>query len=178
MPVPGGGIPMSSFDVRIFAIRRRPGRRVFEVRWRVAGQDRSRSFMTRALADSYRAELVRAARRRAPARRMADGPAWRAPRQHRTAEFPAGGSPPCARARDDPGSGDEGRLPGDHGAQAIHGTGMHVEPPIAALRDDLPRHAVPTCSTTQPSPGALDSLRSAVTRGTASTTARAAYRPS
>ncbi len=54
---------MSSFDVRIFAIRRRLGRRVSEVRWRVASQDRSRSFMTRALADSYRAELVRAARR-------------------------------------------------------------------------------------------------------------------
>jgi hypothetical protein len=52
---------MSSFDVRVFAIRRRPGRRVFEVRWRVAGRDKSRSFITRALADSYHAELVRAA---------------------------------------------------------------------------------------------------------------------
>ena len=54
---------MSSFDVRVFAIRRRPGRRVFEVRWRVAGHDRSRCFITRALADSYHAELVRAAHR-------------------------------------------------------------------------------------------------------------------
>jgi hypothetical protein len=54
---------VSSFDVRVFAIRRRPGRKAFEVRWRVAGRDRSRSFMTRALADSYRAELVREARR-------------------------------------------------------------------------------------------------------------------
>ncbi|HLX47334.1 MAG TPA: site-specific integrase [Streptosporangiaceae bacterium] len=54
---------MGSFDVRVFAIRRRPGRGAFEVRWRVAGQDRSRSFATRALADSYRAELIRAARR-------------------------------------------------------------------------------------------------------------------
>ena len=54
---------MSSFDVRVFAIRRRPGRKAFEVRWRVAGRDRSRSFMTRALADGYRAELVRAARK-------------------------------------------------------------------------------------------------------------------
>jgi hypothetical protein len=53
---------VSSFDVRVFAIRRRPGRKTFEVRWRVAGRDRSRSFMTRALADSYRAELVRTAR--------------------------------------------------------------------------------------------------------------------
>ena len=53
---------MSSFDVRVFTIRRRPGRAAFEVRWRVARRDKSRSFMTRALADSYRAELVRAAR--------------------------------------------------------------------------------------------------------------------
>ncbi len=54
---------MSSFDVRVFAIRRRPGRAAFEVRWRVAGRDKSRSFITRALADSYRAELVGAPRR-------------------------------------------------------------------------------------------------------------------
>jgi hypothetical protein len=54
---------VSSFDVRVFAIRRRPGRKTFEVRWRVAGRDRSRSFMSRALADGYRAELVRAARK-------------------------------------------------------------------------------------------------------------------
>jgi len=58
-----GGIAVSSFDVRVFAIRRRPGRKAFEVRWRVAGRDKSRSFVTRALADSYRAELVRAARK-------------------------------------------------------------------------------------------------------------------
>jgi hypothetical protein len=45
-----GGVSVTSFHVRVFAIRRRPGRRAFEVRWRVAGQDRSRSFMTRALA--------------------------------------------------------------------------------------------------------------------------------
>jgi integrase len=54
---------VSSLDVRVFAIRRRPGRMSFEVRWRVAGRGRSLSFMTRALADSYRAELVRAARK-------------------------------------------------------------------------------------------------------------------
>jgi hypothetical protein len=54
---------MESFDVRVFAIRRRPARSAFEVRWRAAGRDRSRSFATRALADSYRAELVRAARK-------------------------------------------------------------------------------------------------------------------
>ncbi len=54
---------VTGFDVSIYAIRRRPGRRLpFEVRWRAAGRVRSRSFLTKALADSYRAELVRAAR--------------------------------------------------------------------------------------------------------------------
>ena len=44
-------------------IRRRKGRRrPFEVRWQAAGRARSKSFLTRGLADSYRAELVRAAR--------------------------------------------------------------------------------------------------------------------
>jgi hypothetical protein len=43
--------------------RRRNRRRPFEVRWHAAGRARSRSFATRGLADSYRAELVRAARR-------------------------------------------------------------------------------------------------------------------
>lgn len=54
---------MSSFDVQVFAIRRRPGRAAFEVRWRVARRDKSRSFTARVMADSYRAELIRAARR-------------------------------------------------------------------------------------------------------------------
>ena len=54
---------MNGFDVSVYAIRRRPGRRKpFEVRWRAAGRSRSKSFITRRLADSYRAELVRAAR--------------------------------------------------------------------------------------------------------------------
>jgi len=49
--------------VSVYAIRRRPGRRrPFEVRWQAAGRSRSKSFTTRKLADSYRAELVRAAR--------------------------------------------------------------------------------------------------------------------
>jgi hypothetical protein len=53
---------MSAFDVRIHAIRRRPDRRrPFEVRWHAAG--RARSFITQGLADSYRAELIRAARK-------------------------------------------------------------------------------------------------------------------
>ena len=51
------------FDIRIYSIRRRASRRrPFEVRWHAAGRARSRSFLTRRLADSYRAELVRAAR--------------------------------------------------------------------------------------------------------------------
>lgn len=54
---------MNGFDVSVHAIRRRAGRRKpFEVRWRAAGRSRSKSFITRRLADSYRAELVRAAR--------------------------------------------------------------------------------------------------------------------
>ena len=54
---------MNAFDVRIYTIRRRKARRrPFEVRWQAAGRARSKSFLTRGLADSYRAELVRAAR--------------------------------------------------------------------------------------------------------------------
>jgi hypothetical protein len=46
---------MNTFDVRIYPIRRRKSRRrPFEVRWRVAGRDKSKSFITRQLADSYR----------------------------------------------------------------------------------------------------------------------------
>jgi integrase len=55
---------MNRFDVIVYAIRRRRGRRrPFEVRWKAVGRARSKSFITRALADSYRAELVRAARK-------------------------------------------------------------------------------------------------------------------
>jgi hypothetical protein len=55
---------MELFDVRIHAMRRRENRRrPFEVRWHVGRYSKSRSFITRGLADSYRAELVRAARR-------------------------------------------------------------------------------------------------------------------
>ena len=54
---------MNVFDVRIYTIRRRKDRRrPYEVRWQAAGRARSKSFNTRALADRYRAELVRAAR--------------------------------------------------------------------------------------------------------------------
>jgi hypothetical protein len=68
---------VNRFDVSVYAIRRRSGRRrPFEVRWRAAGRSRSKSFITRKLADSYRAELVRAARNGPgvrPADRRADG---------------------------------------------------------------------------------------------------------
>jgi hypothetical protein len=57
------GAAVNRFDESVYAIRRRSGRRKpFEVRWRAAGRSRSKSFITRRLADSYRAELVRAAR--------------------------------------------------------------------------------------------------------------------
>jgi hypothetical protein len=59
----GQGATLNKFDVSVYAIRRRAGRRrPFEVRWRAAGRSKSKSFITRKLADSYRAELVRAAR--------------------------------------------------------------------------------------------------------------------
>jgi hypothetical protein len=54
---------VNRFDVSVYAIRRRAGRRKpFEVRWEAAGRSKSKSFISRKLADSYRAELVRAAR--------------------------------------------------------------------------------------------------------------------
>jgi hypothetical protein len=56
------GGTVNRFDVSVYAIRRRAERRrPFEVRW-TAGRSKSKSFITRKLADSYRAELVRAAR--------------------------------------------------------------------------------------------------------------------
>ena len=57
-------VAVNVFDVRVYAIRRRGNRRrPFEVRWHAAGRAWSRSFITGGLADSYRAELVRAARK-------------------------------------------------------------------------------------------------------------------
>jgi hypothetical protein len=44
---------VNRFDVSVYAIRRRAGRRrPFEVRWQAAGRSRSKSFITRKLADS------------------------------------------------------------------------------------------------------------------------------
>ncbi|HEX5494921.1 MAG TPA: tyrosine-type recombinase/integrase [Mycobacteriales bacterium] len=55
---------MRTYDVRIWKIRpvtRKAGRR-YEFRWRVGTEAKSRTFANRALADSFRSELVRAAR--------------------------------------------------------------------------------------------------------------------
>ena len=54
---------MTSFDVRFWKIETRKGRRTpYRVRWVVAGQQFSDSFLTMALAESYRAKLITAAR--------------------------------------------------------------------------------------------------------------------
>jgi hypothetical protein len=73
---------MDVFDVRIHAIRRRRNRRrPFEVRWHVGARGKSRSFITGGLADSYRAELVRAARQGLAFDPASGEPsAWAAPR--------------------------------------------------------------------------------------------------
>jgi hypothetical protein len=45
---------VNAFDVHIYTIRRRKGRRrPFEVRWQATGRARSKSFLTRGLADSW-----------------------------------------------------------------------------------------------------------------------------
>jgi integrase len=55
---------MRSFDVRFWDIRARKGRRKpYEVRWVVGGHKKSSSFVTRGLADNFRAKLMRAARK-------------------------------------------------------------------------------------------------------------------
>ena len=103
---------MSAFDVRIHAIPRRPGRdRPFEVRWHAGGRARSPSFITRGLADSYRAELVRAARKGLDFSPGTGEPAsWAAPEastanwlEHPAAyaamKWPPGGSPHPGRDR-------------------------------------------------------------------------------
>lgn len=53
-----------SYDVIFYKIRKRADRprRPFELRWKVGGVPKSRSFATRALADNHRAKLMAAAR--------------------------------------------------------------------------------------------------------------------
>ncbi len=54
----------SSYDVRIWALRKYKGARgtTYTVRWRVNGQERQRTFGTQKLADAFRSELQVAAR--------------------------------------------------------------------------------------------------------------------
>lgn len=61
----------TSYDVRIWRIteyRRAGGRRTYGVRWAVAGERHHQTFASRPLADSFRADLLAAARRGVPFR--------------------------------------------------------------------------------------------------------------
>src|SRR5690349_13042884 len=62
-PGPGHRLSSNSFDVRFWKIETRKDRRTpYRVRWIVDGQQFSDSFLTVALAESYRARLITAAR--------------------------------------------------------------------------------------------------------------------
>ena len=55
---------MTSFDVRFWKIETRKGKgTTYRVRWVVAGRPFSESFLTMALAESFRAKLITAARK-------------------------------------------------------------------------------------------------------------------
>src|SRR5690349_1742719 len=57
------GHRVSSFDVRFWKIEARKGKgTTYRVRWVVAGRPFSESFLTMALAESFRAKLITAAR--------------------------------------------------------------------------------------------------------------------
>ena len=53
---------MSTYDVRVWAIRKRERRLPYQVRWAVAGRPFAESFGTKALAESFRSELISATR--------------------------------------------------------------------------------------------------------------------
>ena len=55
----------TSYDVRVWTIRAYEGarRRTYTVRWTVAGREFRDTFATRALAESFRADLLSAARK-------------------------------------------------------------------------------------------------------------------
>jgi integrase len=54
---------MSTFDVQFWSVRKNARRRrPYEFRWVAAGREHSRSFLTKALAESFRAELMKTAR--------------------------------------------------------------------------------------------------------------------
>jgi integrase len=58
----------TSYDVKVWAVKtyERKAGRTYRARWTVAGQERHKTFRTRALADGFRAELLTAARRGQP----------------------------------------------------------------------------------------------------------------
>ena len=53
---------MSSYEFRMWGIRKRDRQKPYQVRWLVAGLSHAETFVTRALAESFRAELMSAAR--------------------------------------------------------------------------------------------------------------------
>jgi hypothetical protein len=53
---------MSSYEFRMWGIRKRDRQKPYQVRWLVAGRSHAETFVTRALAESFRAELMSAAR--------------------------------------------------------------------------------------------------------------------
>ena len=53
---------MSSYEFRMWGIRKRNRQKPYQVRWLVAGRAHAETFVTRALAESFRAELMAAAR--------------------------------------------------------------------------------------------------------------------
>ena len=131
---------MNAFDVRIHTIRRRKNkRRPFEVRWRVAGRDKSKSFLTRALADSYRAELVRAARQGLEFDPATGEPRWGRARADR--DDLAG---TCHRLRGHEMAAPGAAFAGQPGRRAGHRhLGAHQASLRAAAGPDATRRAVP-----------------------------------
>lgn len=69
---------MSTYDVRVWAIRKRERRLPYQVRWSVAGRPFSDSFGTKALAESFRSELISATRSGEPFDAVAGLPEARA----------------------------------------------------------------------------------------------------
>ncbi|MEU4697391.1 tyrosine-type recombinase/integrase [Nonomuraea dietziae] len=58
---------MESLDIVIWNIRQRKGRaKPYEVRWKVGTEPKSKSFLTRALADHFRADLLKATKKGEP----------------------------------------------------------------------------------------------------------------
>ncbi|MFI6637857.1 tyrosine-type recombinase/integrase [Nonomuraea fuscirosea] len=58
---------METLDVVIWTIRQRKGKpKPYELRWKIGNAPKSKSFLTRALADHFRADLFKAARRGEP----------------------------------------------------------------------------------------------------------------